>query len=221
MSPEPRSPWPAAAPSGSVLARVMHQQNREAKLPLQRAEIPQQLGHFARMILVDAVKSHQGIQHQQPRPKPPGRLPEPRAVPIVIEPEHRGGDHVDLHLVRDPDHDAGPFPRCAHAQPAARPRPGRPGPVPAPARRTCPGTPCPWLRERAMSSPSQVLAHLGAPPITPTDVGAPELVPPANAPRSPGSAISPTRTTGSTCSTAHRHRHTFTFFFSAGRVFLG
>ena len=51
-----------------------------------------------------------------------------------------------------------------------------------------------------MSSPSQVLAHLGAPPITPTD----------DAPQSPSTSqrwafswlwISPTRTTGSACST--------------------
>ena len=50
---------------------------------------------------------------------------------------------------------------------------------------------------KAMSSPSQVLAHLGAPPITPTEL----------APQSPSTSqrwaissllISPTRTTGST-----------------------
>ena len=35
---------------------------------------------------------------QQPRSKPPGRSQKPRAVPIAIEPEHRRGDHVDLHL---------------------------------------------------------------------------------------------------------------------------
>ncbi len=49
------------------------------------------------MILVDAMKSHQGIQRQQSGPKPADRLPEPRAVPTVIEPEHWGGDHVNLH----------------------------------------------------------------------------------------------------------------------------
>ncbi len=64
------------------------------------------------------------------------------------------------------------------------------------------GTPClgryavPVATERAMSSPSHVLAHLGAPPITPTE----------RAPQSPSTSqrwelssplISPTRTTGS------------------------
>ena len=70
-----------------VLSRVMHQQDRQVELPLQRAKVRQQLGHFAGVVLVDAVKSHQGIQQQQPRPQPPGCLQEPRAIPIAIEPE--------------------------------------------------------------------------------------------------------------------------------------
>src|SRR5215472_8086213 len=65
----------------SILARVMHQHYREAELPLQRAEIPEQFGDVARMILVDAMKPHQRIQHQQPGPKPPDCLPEPTTVP--------------------------------------------------------------------------------------------------------------------------------------------
>ena len=36
------------------------------------------------------------VEDQQPRPQPPGRLPQPRAVRIAIEPEHRRGHHVDL-----------------------------------------------------------------------------------------------------------------------------
>jgi len=55
-------------------------------------------GHFTGVVLVDAVKSHQRIQNQQPRPEPLGCLQEPRAVPIAIEPEHGRGDHVN----RDP-----------------------------------------------------------------------------------------------------------------------
>ena len=63
-----------------VLARVMHQQDRQVELPLQRAKVRQQLGHFAGVVLVDAVKSHQGIQNEQPGSQPLGRLQEPRAV---------------------------------------------------------------------------------------------------------------------------------------------
>ncbi len=81
-----------------VLPRVMHQQHRQVELPLQRAKVRQQLGHFAGVVLVDAVKSHQGIQNEQPGPEPPGCLQEPRAVRIAIEPEHGRGDHVDLDL---------------------------------------------------------------------------------------------------------------------------
>ena len=70
-----------------VLSRVMHQQDRQVELPLQRAKVRQQLGHFAGVVLVDAVQSHQGIEQQQPGPEPPGRLQQPRAVRIAIEPE--------------------------------------------------------------------------------------------------------------------------------------
>ena len=78
----------------------------------------------------------------------------------------------------------------------------------------------PVATDSARSSPSQVLAHLGAPPITPTD-DAPQS--PSTSQRGPlsGSAISPTRTTGSGCLDRHRHLHTFPFFLSAGREFLG
>ena len=52
----------------SILAGVVHQQHRDAKLPLQRAKIPQQLGDRAGVILVNAVKSHQRVEHQQLSP---------------------------------------------------------------------------------------------------------------------------------------------------------
>ena len=47
-----------------VLAGVMHQHHREVQLPLQGAEVGQQPGHFAGVVLVDAVKSHQRIEQQ-------------------------------------------------------------------------------------------------------------------------------------------------------------
>ena len=81
-----------------ILSRVMNQQDRQVELPLQRTKVRQQLGHFPGVVLVDTVKSHQGIQKKQPGPEPLGCLPEPRAVPIAIEPEGWCGDHVDLHL---------------------------------------------------------------------------------------------------------------------------
>ena len=86
------------APRG-VLSRVMNQQDRQIELPLQRTKVRQQLGHLAGMILIDAVKPHQGIENEQPGPEPPGCLKKPGAVPIVIEPECRRGDHVDFHSV--------------------------------------------------------------------------------------------------------------------------
>jgi hypothetical protein len=50
----------------------MHQHHREVQLPLQRAEVGQQPGHFAGMVLVNRVKPHQRIQEQQPGPQPLG-----------------------------------------------------------------------------------------------------------------------------------------------------
>ena len=64
--------------AGGVLARVMHQHDREVQLPLQRAKVGQQPGHFAGVVLVDAVQPHQRIEKQQPGPQPLGRLQEPR-----------------------------------------------------------------------------------------------------------------------------------------------
>jgi hypothetical protein len=55
--------------------------------------------YFASAILVDAMKSHQGIELQQSGPKPPGRFPEPPAIPIAIDSEHGRGDRVHVHLV--------------------------------------------------------------------------------------------------------------------------
>ena len=42
------------------------------------------------------MKPHQGIEQQQPGPEPLGCLQQPGAVRTAIEPEHRGGDHVDV-----------------------------------------------------------------------------------------------------------------------------
>ena len=73
---------------------------------------------------------------------------------------------------------------------------------------------------RAMSSPSQVLAHLGAPPITPTD----------ESPQSPSTSQRrvlvlagnlPHAHDGKRLIHSHGHLHTFTFFLSAGRGCLG
>jgi hypothetical protein len=52
--------------------------------------------HFPGVVLVDAVKSHQGIEQQESRAEPPSGLQEPRAVRIAVEPQHRRGDHVDI-----------------------------------------------------------------------------------------------------------------------------
>ena len=45
-------------------------------------------------------KSDQRIQQQQPRPEPLGRLEELLAMPLLIEAERGGRDHVDLDLLQ-------------------------------------------------------------------------------------------------------------------------
>ena len=67
-----------------------------------------------------------------------------------------------------------------------------------------------------MSSPSYVLAHLGAPPITPTELAHPELI------HQPALGA---RLTGDVAHAHHRkrairihmHLHAFAFFLNAGR----
>ena len=63
-----------------VFPRVMHQHDREVEPPLKGAKVGQQPGHFGRVVLVDSMKSYQGIEKQEPGPDPLGRLEEPRAV---------------------------------------------------------------------------------------------------------------------------------------------
>ena len=71
-----------------------------------------------------------------------------------------------------------------------------------------------------MSSPSQVLAHLGAPPITPTELA------PQSSSTSQRWAFSslwnlPHAHHRKHLIRSHGHLHTFTFFLSAGRELLG
>jgi len=51
--------------AGRVLSRVMHQRDREVEPPLKGAEVGQQAGHFAGVVFVDSVQSHQGIDVQR------------------------------------------------------------------------------------------------------------------------------------------------------------
>jgi hypothetical protein len=53
---------------------VMDQDHREVQLSLEQAEVGQQPGHFAGVVLVDAVQSHQRVQEQQPGPQAFGRF---------------------------------------------------------------------------------------------------------------------------------------------------
>ncbi len=70
---------------GSVFPRVMHQDDREVKPPLKGTKIGQQPGHFAGVIFVDSMKSHQGIEKKEPGPESLGCLEQPRAVRIAVE----------------------------------------------------------------------------------------------------------------------------------------
>ena len=72
----------------------------------------------------------------------------------------------------------------------------------------------------AMSSPSQVLAGWGAPPMTPTDVGAPEpFHKPAQGALRAGDL--PHADHGKRLIHSRGHLHTFTFFLNIERGCLG
>jgi len=79
---------PIAAAAGCVVVDNSSAFRMDPKVPLVVPEIN-----------AADVKSHQGIQEEEPRAEPPGCLPEPHAVRIAVESEHGHGDRVDLHLV--------------------------------------------------------------------------------------------------------------------------
>lgn len=82
-----------------VFSAVMHQHDGEVELALKGAEVGQEPGHFAGVVLIDCVESHQGIEQKQPGPEPLGRLEQTRAMRLAIEPQSRGGDDVHLDAV--------------------------------------------------------------------------------------------------------------------------
>jgi hypothetical protein len=49
----------------AVLSGMMSYGDGYAGGPLQRAEVAQQFGHWARLIFIEGVKSHEGIKDQQ------------------------------------------------------------------------------------------------------------------------------------------------------------
>lgn len=85
-----------SASTAGILARVMHQHDRQIELALQGAKVGQQPGHFTGMVLVDAMQPDQRIEQQQAGPKPPRRVEQPAAVGFAIKLQRGGRDHMHL-----------------------------------------------------------------------------------------------------------------------------
>jgi hypothetical protein len=73
----------------------MHHDDGEIVFSLELPQECQELRHISRMVLVSAMKPHQGIENEQARARPPDGFVEPRSVTIEIEAQARGGDDVE------------------------------------------------------------------------------------------------------------------------------
>jgi len=165
------------------------------------------------------VKSHQGIQEQQPRPQPPDCLQEPGAVRTAIEPQYRRRDHVDVDSgeikTAMPGHSRDTL---AHDQKRVL------GQVDQNRTRFRHGILAQARRARGdaeghvQSQPR--LGALGGPANHADRPGAPELFHQPSLGARLAGYLSHAHHRKHLIGT-HRHRHTFTFFLSAGRECLG
>ena len=92
-SPEPRRLWPPV--EAAVLARVVDDDDGEVVGALQLAQVAEQGGHLAGLVLVDAMQAHEGIEQEQARGLAPHGLGEAVLVAREIEPHAGRGDDAD------------------------------------------------------------------------------------------------------------------------------
>ena len=60
--------------TGGVLSRMVHDDNGGIELALQLTQKGEQCGYLARIVLVDAVQTHEGVEQQESGPKLSDRL---------------------------------------------------------------------------------------------------------------------------------------------------
>lgn len=88
----------AAADAAGALLGVVDDDDSEAVLPLQLTQPGEQWGNLARGVFVDAMQTHEGVEHEQARPQPGDCGVEASAIGLEIEAEGGGGDHLNIEL---------------------------------------------------------------------------------------------------------------------------
>ena len=74
---------------------MMDDDQRDAVLTLQGAEVGEQHAHLSRAVLIAAVQPHEGIENEQPRLVLRDGGAQPRKVALVVEPQARYGDQAN------------------------------------------------------------------------------------------------------------------------------
>ena len=64
---------------------MMHDEDGDVMLALQRAEVAEQRGDFSGVVLVDAVEAHEGIEHEKARRVAADRVAKARLIAPAIE----------------------------------------------------------------------------------------------------------------------------------------
>jgi len=82
-------------PAAAILACMMHDEDGDVVLALQRAEVAEQCRDFSSIVLVDAVQAHEGIEDEEARRVAAYGVAQARLVPPAIEAEDGHGDDVD------------------------------------------------------------------------------------------------------------------------------
>lgn len=82
----------------AVLAGVMDDEDGDVELPLKGAEIAEESGDLAGVVLVDAVESNEGIEDEEAGSATADGIAEARLIATAIETQNGDGDDVDGHL---------------------------------------------------------------------------------------------------------------------------
>jgi len=81
--------------SAAIFACMMHDEDGDVVLALQRTEVAEQRGDLTGVVLVDAVQAHEGIKDEETRRVSADGVAQPRLIASAIEAEHGHGDDVD------------------------------------------------------------------------------------------------------------------------------
>src|SRR6185295_12783434 len=88
----------ASAHLRAALARMMDEHDGNAVSALELAQVREQRGDLAGVVLVDAVQAHERIEDQEPRAQFGDGLGERVAVALDVEPHRGRGDDLDVEV---------------------------------------------------------------------------------------------------------------------------